>query len=167
MQVSTIAGSGEGGSRDGVGAEASFDGPGGLAISSDGKKLYVADGGNNRIRCIALGDSAQVTTIAGNGTEGSVDGVGTSTASFNSQGLALSCGKKLFVSDFAVTKSGAWTLRTTCASRPSPVQGTMALLTAMTRLLHLLIRADLQPQPRATSCLWHVVEWGVACGVSL
>jgi DNA-binding beta-propeller fold protein YncE len=99
MRVSTIAGSGEEASRDGVGAEASFCGPGALAISSDGKKLYVADA--DTIRCIALGDSIQVTTIAGNDIDESVDGMGASTASFHwPKDLALSpCGKKLFVSD--------------------------------------------------------------------
>ncbi len=45
---------------------------GGLAISADGKTLYVADTGNNRIRAIDLA-AGTVVTIAGSGASGCTD----------------------------------------------------------------------------------------------
>jgi DNA-binding beta-propeller fold protein YncE len=59
--VETIAGSGQGGFKDGSGKTAQFFGQEGLVVSKDGKKLYVADGTNgeaeepyNRVRVITL-----------------------------------------------------------------------------------------------------------------
>ena len=49
--VSTIAGTGIAGHRDGLGTAATFDLPTGVAVDSSGN-LYVADLGNNRIRKI-------------------------------------------------------------------------------------------------------------------
>jgi hypothetical protein len=49
--VSTLAGSGLGGYRNGVGASASFNNPSGLALDLD-QNLLVADAGNHRIRKI-------------------------------------------------------------------------------------------------------------------
>ena len=58
--VTTVAGDGIGGWADGTGAQARFYGQEGLAISADGKTLYVADGTGgggdpyNRVRQISL-----------------------------------------------------------------------------------------------------------------
>jgi sugar lactone lactonase YvrE len=71
--VTTIAGSGRGGYADGVGSAASFFNPAGLAVDTEGN-VYVADSGNNRIRRVDAQGS--VTTVAGNGTPGAVDGTG-------------------------------------------------------------------------------------------
>ncbi|MGZ3999519.1 MAG: NHL domain-containing protein, partial [Mucilaginibacter sp.] len=61
--VFTLAGNGTPGSADGTGSGASFKGPQGIAFDAIGN-LYVADGGNNRVRKISpLG---QVITVAGN-----------------------------------------------------------------------------------------------------
>ena len=68
--VTTIAGGRGQGLRDGVGREAQFSEPKGVAVHPDGS-IYVADSGNNRIRRIAPDGS--VTTVAGGGppaTEG-------------------------------------------------------------------------------------------------
>lgn len=84
-QVSTVAGGGAfsgigGGSfLDGVGTTARFSFPKGLAADDDGN-LFVADSGNNRIRAIA--PDGIVTTLAGSGVSGNVDGVGPN-ANFN------------------------------------------------------------------------------------
>ncbi|MBU6430730.1 MAG: gluconolaconase, partial [Cyanobacteria bacterium REEB65] len=70
--VSTLAGSpGQFGDADGPAAQARFDGPTGLAVRSDGT-IYVADTNNNTIRAISPG--GVVTTIAGSGYRGYVDG---------------------------------------------------------------------------------------------
>ena len=69
--VSTVAGSGKSGYQDGKGKAASFKTPGGLTIDKRGH-LYVIDKFNYRIRKIdTLGN---VSTIAGSGKSGVVDG---------------------------------------------------------------------------------------------
>jgi hypothetical protein len=53
--VSTLAGSGDMGFRDGVGAAARFDQPAECALDArDPGRLFVADAGNDRIRCVTL-----------------------------------------------------------------------------------------------------------------
>ncbi len=69
--VRTIAGGAEPGFRDGAGAEARFDTPGGIAVDRDGS-LLVADTGNHRLRRVTL--DGNVTTIAGTGGDGEFDG---------------------------------------------------------------------------------------------
>jgi sugar lactone lactonase YvrE len=72
--VSTIAGEAAG-FKDGLGANASFNEPTFLAVDVAGNRLIVADTDNNAIRAIDLGTQA-VTTLAGYGIDGSVDGQG-------------------------------------------------------------------------------------------
>ncbi len=93
--VTTIAGSGTAGSLDGTGTSASFNSP--YGITTDGTNLYVADTNNNVIRQINI-ISKVVTTIAGSGTAGSLDGTGTS-ASFNSPYGITTDGTNLYVAD--------------------------------------------------------------------
>lgn len=69
-KVSTLAGNSKG-FADGVGAEAKFDTPCGLAILPDGS-LLVADTGNRRLRRIET--DGTTTTVAGTGEQDSVDG---------------------------------------------------------------------------------------------
>jgi len=64
--VSVIAGSGSAGYTNAVGTAAQFNAPRGLALSSDGSTLYVADSGNNVIRQINL-STKMVTTLATTG----------------------------------------------------------------------------------------------------
>lgn len=68
--VSTIAGDGTPGFTDGVGGQARFNAPRGIAVDQQGN-LYVADTGNAAVRFINLG--GQVSTLAGDGTIGSSD----------------------------------------------------------------------------------------------
>lgn len=81
-RVSTFAGSlpnATCGSVDGTQTNARFDHPTGLAVDKN-DNLYVADTTNNMIRRIT--PQGVVTTIAGSGSAGTGDGVGTS-ATFN------------------------------------------------------------------------------------
>ena len=71
--VTTLAGNGKPGWRDGPGAQAQFDGPMGLAIDHAGR-VIVADAYNDRIRAIA--PDGQVTTLAGGAGPGDADGSG-------------------------------------------------------------------------------------------
>jgi len=73
-QVSTLAGSQMGYMDSPNGLMARFAGL--EAITTDGKTLWVADGGNRRLRAISLTMPYPVTTVAGNGMQGVVDGVG-------------------------------------------------------------------------------------------
>lgn len=65
--VEQVLGSGDRGFVDGVGLEAAFDGPQGLAFA--GSTLYVADTGNHAIRAVDL-TTGLVTTVAGTGEQG-------------------------------------------------------------------------------------------------
>ena len=73
--TTTLAGSGSGAFRDGTGAAASFNRPRGVALSTDGLTLYVADERNARIRQIVI-SSGVVSTLAGSGVVGFADGTG-------------------------------------------------------------------------------------------
>ena len=93
--VTTLAGGSEG-FADGVGASASFNTPSALVLGKDGN-LYVADTGNNRIRKIT--PDGRVSTVAGDGTAGYVDGAA-AQAQFNGPiGLAISPGGDIYVAD--------------------------------------------------------------------
>ncbi|WCT12445.1 MBG domain-containing protein [Mucilaginibacter jinjuensis] len=94
--VSTLAGGGNYGNLDGTGANAGFYTPYGLAVDAN-NNIYVAELGGNRIRKIT--PAGVVTTFAGNGTSGSIDGTGTN-ASFNSPtGLVFDATGSLYVAE--------------------------------------------------------------------
>ena len=93
--VTTLAGSGTAGAIDGTGTTASFYNPFGL--TTDGTNLYVADTYNHKIRKIVIA-SGVVTTLAGTGTIGAIDGTGTATT-FNYPFGITSDGTSLYVAD--------------------------------------------------------------------
>lgn len=84
--VTTLAGSSLG-FADGVGSAAKFWTPSGLTLDLAGTKVYVADGGNNRIREINLATQA-VTTLAG-GVQGFADGTGAAAQFFTPRGITV------------------------------------------------------------------------------
>lgn len=93
-------GSSRAGFVDGPGASALFNSPRRMVLGPDGA-LYIADTGNNAIRKVVLDDEdrATVSTVAGNGQAGLVNGPGTS-AEFNApQGLAIDAQGNLYVAD--------------------------------------------------------------------
>lgn len=79
--VTTIAGS-TGGFQDGNGAAAKFDSPDGICVDVQGN-LYISDYNNNCIRKIT--PAGIVSTLAGNGSQGNLDGTATE-ARFNRPG---------------------------------------------------------------------------------
>ncbi len=93
-EVSTFAGSGVVGLADGQGINAQFSGPAGLTIDVNGN-LYVTD--SQRIRKIT--PDGVVSTIAGCGIAGYVDGSANSAKFFNPYGIAFDVSGNLFVMD--------------------------------------------------------------------
>lgn len=83
------------GSADGTGTSASFNNP--YGITTDGTSLFVTDVGNYKIRQVVIATGA-VTTLAGAGSPGSTDGVG-SEARFNGPKGITTDGTNLFVAD--------------------------------------------------------------------
>ena len=65
--VATLAGTGEEGLRDGRASMASMAQPSGLALSADGKTLYLADSESSAVRAITLSDDPQIATLVGAG----------------------------------------------------------------------------------------------------
>ena len=92
-RVSTLAGCGKTGFLDGPGRDARFCFPTGLAFDPTEKRLIVSDTGNHAIRMICM--QGIVTTIAGGGAPGFLDGL---------------CGDALFFSPMHVVVDGKGTI---------------------------------------------------------
>jgi sugar lactone lactonase YvrE len=110
--VTTLAGDGLAGYQDGAGAAARFNGPIGVAADTSGR-LFVADTYNDCIRAIA--PDGTVTTLAGAGVPGFVDGVGAAARFDTPSGVAVNAKGIVYVADTgndairAVDQSGAVT----------------------------------------------------------
>jgi len=103
VTVSTLAGSGpatyEGGDfADGPGAAARFNNPSGIVMDTQARLLYVADLHNQRIRVVTL--AGVVSTLAGSGELGFVDGPGSEAAFRNPVGMAVDPKGNLYVTDY-------------------------------------------------------------------
>lgn len=76
-----------------------FDRPAGLALTKDGRALYVADSSNNRIRKIDA-QTGKTSFVAGSGKQGFTDGIGKRAAFAGPTTLTLSSNNKtLYVTD--------------------------------------------------------------------
>jgi len=117
-EVSTLAGGGKTGARsgykegefaDGQGRNAQFSGPTGIAIDAAGN-LYVADTMNHRIRKVTK--EGEVSTLAGDGEPGLVDGQGNVARFSEPKSIAIDTAGNLYVTDWfnhrirKVTKEG-------------------------------------------------------------
>lgn len=106
-RVTLIAGTGSPGDTNGAGNTAQFRRPTGVAVDHDGT-IYVAESEGHRIRKIVrTGDDPTnpahytVSTLAGSGSPGFADGVGTSARFYVPRGLAISSDGTLYVADEA------------------------------------------------------------------
>jgi streptogramin lyase len=99
--VTTFAGSGSMGILDGPAATASFNSPAGITIDASGN-FWVTDNGNGRIRMIT--PAGVVYTLAGNGLNASVDGIGNFSSFSNPLGIDADAGGVLIVVDNATNK---------------------------------------------------------------
>jgi hypothetical protein len=95
--VTTFAGDGVPGLIDGPRDTSRFAGPSGLAADSSGA-VYVSDTTAHRIRRIAA--NGTVTTVAGDGTAGFMDGTGDKAEFFGAEGIAASAdGSTVYIAD--------------------------------------------------------------------
>lgn len=99
--VTTLAGSGSAGFADGPAAQAQFNGPVGVATDKAGN-VYVADTYNDRIRRIA--PDGTVSTLAGSGVPGHLDGPAAQAMFDTPTGIAVDAAGAVYVAD---TRHGA------------------------------------------------------------
>ncbi|WP_321961445.1 NHL repeat-containing protein [Paraburkholderia sp. J7] len=96
--VTTFAGSTTAGAADGNGTAASFHLPYKVTFDASGN-LYVGDTMNYAIRRIT--PSGDVATIAGSGSRGSANGIGTAASFAGPTGVAVDANGNLYVSDYS------------------------------------------------------------------
>lgn len=96
-KVSTLSGSGEQSLTNGVGTNAEFSLPSGIAVSASGF-VYVSEVGNNCVRRI---DSSLLVSLLAGGQAGSADGTGTSAAFSQPRGVAVDASENVYVADSA------------------------------------------------------------------
>ena len=94
--VSTVAGDGLAGDRDGVGRDARFNGPLGVAVDAGGR-IIVADTYNDRIRIIET--SGRVATLAGGREPGFVDGSFADARFDTPSGVAVDAAGNIHIAD--------------------------------------------------------------------
>jgi hypothetical protein len=102
-RVTKVAGSTTPGGADGTGTSATFNGPTGIAVDTNGN-VYVTEIYGQRVRKIAYtgndrtsSNSYTVSTLAGSGTAGNADGFGTSATFNNPTGLTAAPDGSLYV----------------------------------------------------------------------
>jgi sugar lactone lactonase YvrE len=85
------------GYADGVGTNARFDGPAGLAEDAAGN-IWVADSNNNAVRMLA--PNRKVTTVAGSQVVGAADGTGKAARFNQPMGIAIDKNGVAYVADY-------------------------------------------------------------------
>jgi sugar lactone lactonase YvrE len=95
--VSTVAGSGVFGSADGSGTAATFQFPYGIALNPIDNAFIVTDFNANRIRRITA--DGEVTTVAGTGAPGDVNGGGNVAQFRNPAGVAVDSNGTIYIAE--------------------------------------------------------------------
>lgn len=93
---------GSAGHADGPAAIAKFSFAQGLALDAAGN-LYVADTSNRRVRKVTPGGI--VSTLAGDGIAGHLDGPGSTARFYSMGGIAVAANGKIYVNDFSASNS--------------------------------------------------------------
>jgi DNA-binding beta-propeller fold protein YncE len=94
--VTTIAGNGGIGTTEGMGTNAQFRWPYGVAISTDNPSIYVVDNANSRIR--KIDSTGSVSTLAGS-AQGFAEGTGNIAQFDNPWGIAVDAVGDLYLAD--------------------------------------------------------------------
>jgi len=123
--VTTFAGSGNATFADGNGTSASFSNPAGITMDAAGN-LFVSEYQNVRVRKITT--SADVTTIAGTGSNGNTNGTGLSATFDNPASITIDPSGNLFVSDLGNNLIRKITLDCITPSTPT-ISGNLTFLT--------------------------------------
>jgi sugar lactone lactonase YvrE len=97
--VLTVAGRGTAGYVSGLANLAAFNTPGNLVVDANGD-IYIADTGNQVVRKITM-STGLVSTYAGTGYRGLVDGILASSAFSSPYGIAIDASGNIFVADAA------------------------------------------------------------------
>lgn len=106
-QITTLAGTGVAGFNDGPGAAAQFYSPCGIAVDIN-NNVYVADNNNNRIRKIT--PAGVVTTLAGSGVRGELDGQGIAATFSEPFALSIDGVGNLFIGE-GYTQASTYRIR--------------------------------------------------------
>ncbi len=132
--VSSLAGNGKQGFKNGKGTAASFKSPRGITFDPVRRVLYVADTGNSSIREVAL--DGTVKTLAGDGKQGYKNGTGSAAQFRDPHGLTVGADGAIYVADAKnyrirkVTTAGVTTsFAGTGSSGNGPVDGPLASAT--------------------------------------
>lgn len=99
--VTTFAGSGVSGSVDGIGTAASFRFPDGAAFDTH-NNLFISDQSNHKIRKIT--PDGTVSTFAGSGIMGAIDGVGIAASFYYPAGMTVDANDNLLIADYGNNK---------------------------------------------------------------
>ena len=102
-EVTTLAGSTNSGSADGIGSAAGFDKPFAVAVDTNGN-VIVGDTWNNMIRKIT--PAGKVTTLAGSTISGNTDGTNSAAHFSFPEGVAVDVSNNVYVAD-----NGNFTIR--------------------------------------------------------
>jgi hypothetical protein len=92
--VTTVAGTGTLGYRDGLAAQAQFSSPQDVAVDNLGN-ILVADCGNHRFR--RINTTGEVITIAGDGTAGFKDDIGFGSQFFGMEGIDITADRRTLI----------------------------------------------------------------------
>jgi sugar lactone lactonase YvrE len=94
--VTTVLGNGTASGGEGPRETVGVNRPGGVAVDRAGN-LYFTEWGSHSVRCLST--NGMVTTVAGNGIPGFVDGLGIHAHFHNPDGIAVDADGTLFITD--------------------------------------------------------------------